>query len=312
MDAHATTPSPATLPSAHPLRRALLANAAFSTLCGVVLLLAPVAVTNWLGIGSPLLLALLGGSLLFFAAALTWEGKRPRPAAWRTLLITAADILWVVGSLVVMVLFADDLKPAGNLLIATVAFVVALFAGFQVYGIDACFRVPGTRRYRHCIPVLVDAPPADLWAAIGQLGEIHRYAPMISASTLQPGPATVGAVRTCSDLHGNSWSERCTRYEEGRALDLEFRADEPGFPFPATAMRGGWTVAPSGQTGSLVTVWWELTPRPVWLSPVIMALLARQTDRDFPAVIANMATSNPETQHAAASRRLAFRLPQFC
>ncbi len=67
------------------LRKALLANAAFSTLCGVDMLLLPDMIARFIGLADPRQLRDLGASLLFFAACLTVAAmRRPvRPAAAR-------------------------------------------------------------------------------------------------------------------------------------------------------------------------------------------------------------------------------------
>jgi hypothetical protein len=75
----------------------------------------------------------------------------------------------------------------------------------------------------------------------------------------------------------------------GRSFDVRFLCEAPGFPFPATTMRGGWEVAARNEVGSEVSVWWELTPKPKWLTPILLPVLAFQADRDFARVIERMA-----------------------
>jgi len=52
-------------------------------------------------------------------------------------------------------------------------------------------------------------------------------------------------------------------------------------------MIGGWKVERI-EDGSDVVVWWKLRPKPAWLAPAIMAMLAFGVERTFPDVIRNM------------------------
>jgi hypothetical protein len=98
----------------------------------------------------------------------------------------------------------------------------------------------------------------------------------------------VGAIRECTDWQGRTWAERCIRYEPETSVELEFLADEPGFPFPVNKMRGGWTLFPQGE-GCEVEVWWEMKLKRFLSGVVIMPLLAFQADRGILQTIQSMA-----------------------
>jgi hypothetical protein len=115
------------------LRTVLRANASFSTLCAVLLLLDAGPLAAALGVPSAAALRVLGiGLFLFAAAVFTLASRRPIPLGL-ALVVVVADGLWVVGT--VPVLAASVLTPLGDVVAASVAAAVALFASFQMLGI---------------------------------------------------------------------------------------------------------------------------------------------------------------------------------
>lgn len=277
-----------------PLRMALGCNAAFSSICGASMLLAPSTIAAWLGIDatslSQALLQGLGAGLLIFAADLIHQATRPRLLTWRALYASTADLLWVGATALLLLGCPSLLGPSGVLIAVALAVVVATMAVWQLWAIDRAHRV-ANGRHRHCISVATPTPAPAMWAVIAELGEIQRYMPSLKHSGLLDGAEPgAGAVRQCEDHRGKRWSEACTSFEPPHRFDVRFLADEPGFPFPARAMDGGWEVLPEGE-GSVVRVWWELIPTPRLLAPVLLPLLAFQVDRDFSKVIERMATA---------------------
>ena len=86
------------------LKRALFANSLFSLISGGILLAFPRFILELIGIGSPLLFRLLGFALIVFAALVALLSRQPRPDPFYALLISVADLLWVVGTAVVIAL----------------------------------------------------------------------------------------------------------------------------------------------------------------------------------------------------------------
>ena len=80
-----------------------------------------------------MMLTSLGLQLLGFATLLVWLASRPtiRPAL--ALAVVAADVLWVVGT--VPLLVAGILTPLGSWTAFAIANVVALFAALQYLGV---------------------------------------------------------------------------------------------------------------------------------------------------------------------------------
>lgn len=119
------------------LRLALLANATFSTLSALACFLWPGALASRLGLEARQLLG-LGVELLGFAALIFFLASRPdlsRTWIRRTVMgIVVADVLWVVGS-GVLLLGATVPTTSGRFIVGIVALFVADFAFFQAYGL---------------------------------------------------------------------------------------------------------------------------------------------------------------------------------
>lgn len=298
-----------------PLRLALATNALFSFSSGLLLLMAPDLAGDWLGLHAPAVFQLTGGGLLLFAADLIHQASRPRLATWRALLASAADFFWVIGTVLLLGFLPGLLSPSGTWLALGVAAAVGIFGILQIHGAGRVHAIRRTGVYRHCLAVRSDVPPEDMWRVVGNLGEIRKYMPALKSSRIDGGEPGIGVVRTCEDHKGKRWSEECISFEAGRSFSVRFVTEDPGFPFPASSMLGGWEVRPDPD-GSIVTVWWELTPKPEFLAPLLLPLLAFQADRDFPKIIHRMAVDalghSPGNHQERRSTVLSGLLPNPC
>ncbi|MGF1571005.1 MAG: SRPBCC family protein [Nodosilinea sp.] len=277
-----------------PLRIALLANAAFSATCGLLMLAKPVFVGILLGVHAPLLLRLLGVGLLLFSIDLVHQTTRPRLATWRALYASVGDFLWVITSVLGLLLFSNLFSLAGVSLVLIIAGVVLAFGCWQIWGIDCAHRAKNPALYRHCLIVATKAPAAVMWDAIERMGDIQNYMPsLVRSEILDSKSPGIGAVRRCTDSSDRHWAEECIEFEPGHSFTMRFAAEAPDFPFPASTMLGGWKVMSVG-TGSEVMIWWELAPKPSFLAPILLPILAFSADRDFVQVIQRMANDSQE------------------
>lgn len=289
------------------LRLALTANVAFSTATGLVMLLRGPTVAEALGdLPAPLVTA-LGGCLFVFAAGVALVATRPRPA--RALLVSLLDLGWVVGT-VPLVFVPGLLTPLGTACVLVVAGCVGGLAVAQLGGLRRMLRdeSPGRGRYRHCVRIRTDVDADALWRVVRDLGDIARYAPDLAASSLRADAApAAGAVRECSDTSGARWAEHCVALDDdARSFELRFLTDEPGFPFPADVMHGGWSVD-DDEGRATVEIWWSLTPT-VAFGWVFVALLGLRVDRDMARVVSRMAEvaqGRPIPAHVAPLRHAA-------
>lgn len=128
------------------LVRALAANAVFSGLSGLALLLA----AGWLGVPEPWILRALGAGLVAFAAGLALLARSARPRRDLVLAASVSDFAWVAGSAWLLVGFPDLLTSAGEAAVAVVAVLVAVLGAAQLVGLrewePAGEREPSRRR----------------------------------------------------------------------------------------------------------------------------------------------------------------------
>ena len=111
--------------------RILQINATATAATGIAMLAARGFLPPLFGLASPLLLDLIAIFFLAYAAGLFLVGARPRVERPALLAFAAADGAWVVGSVVVLLLFWPQLTPIARVLIIGVALIVDAFAMLQ-------------------------------------------------------------------------------------------------------------------------------------------------------------------------------------
>ena len=259
---------------------------------GGILLAFPQLIFDLIGIGSPLLFQLLGFALIAFAALVALLARQPSPDPFRALLISVADLLWVLSTAVVILFTYGMLTTTGIFIMVGVALFVLIFSLAQLRGIAQTFQVEGssTSTYRLCIDVETDESAQAMWNVIADLGGVDRFSPSLASVQLRDdAKAGVGAIRDCQGTNGASWSERCIIFEpEDRRYTVEFLTDDPNFPYPFRTMTGGWRVR-SEKRGSVVTIWFETTPKSVWTTPFLLPIMGRSITSNLSRVVTNMA-----------------------
>lgn len=271
------------------LRPALLLNAIFSGANGLLLALAGPMVASWLGPQATGIYALLGVGLLLFCVTLGLAAWRPTALA--ALAITGADLAWVISTTAAVLVWRHAFTPLGLGLVLGTNAVVSTLVWFQQRSIRKVFQVSEGAPDEYQVCIAADAPvtAGAFWTVLADLGAIQRYMPALKASALTVGEKSgIGCVRTCENVKGQIWSEKCEEWEEGRSFSVAFLTGASGFPFPFSKMHGGWRVAPSA-TGSQVQVWWRVVPRRPWAAAVLLPLMAADAQRSFAGVIARMA-----------------------
>jgi hypothetical protein len=114
---------------------ALSWNAAFSAICGLIMVVAPTVVAGWLGWGSASVIIGIGVFLLLFAARLILAVRARELLRWEARAIVFGDIGWVVGSVLLVSLLHIRFSLTGLLLVLSTAFVVGAFAALQAEGL---------------------------------------------------------------------------------------------------------------------------------------------------------------------------------
>ncbi|MBI2516151.1 MAG: SRPBCC family protein [Opitutae bacterium] len=282
------------MPSPFPqsLRAALLGNAAFSLLSGVSFVIFAAPLAAFVSAASqPAVFRLVGLGLLVFAGLVGALGRRARPDPWLALGVSFADLVWVLGSAVLLALAWSQLTAGGAALTAGIAAAVLGIALAQLRGIAQTYAADASGRSLVCLEIHSAGRPDVIWRNLSDLGSIARFAPSLSFSRLRdPAVTRVGAVRECGDHGGREWAELCKRFDAAaREIEADFLVDEPGFPFPFAALEGGWSVRAGEAGGSVVRVWLRGRPKPRLLTPLILPLLEWQSRRTFGPTVQRLA-----------------------
>lgn len=133
VDSH---PPLSTIEHAPLLRKVLYANAIFSTFCALLMILASRPITNFLGWSQPWMLTVIGVVLLPFAFFVVSCARRlPQSRQWAWVILEM-DLLWVIGSAVILFLqWPAATTVGGRWAIAIIAEIVALFAILEYVGL---------------------------------------------------------------------------------------------------------------------------------------------------------------------------------
>ena len=117
------------------LRKSLRANAVFSSLCAIVLLVGFGPLSALLGGVEAVPLLVTGGVLALYALDLWRTARLEVLPRGKVIYFLVMDVLWVVGSAVLVWGVALPFTTAGRWLVIGVADVVAIFAGVQGIGL---------------------------------------------------------------------------------------------------------------------------------------------------------------------------------
>ena len=117
------------------LRTTLLANAVFTTGCGLALVLASGTLAAMIGAVGGTTLLITGVILLFYAADLARTAFGKGLPRGRIYYFIVMDLLWVVGSAVVLWGFDLPFTPTGQWIILLIADAVGLFGILQYIGL---------------------------------------------------------------------------------------------------------------------------------------------------------------------------------
>ena len=120
----------------HPLKRALRGNAIFSGVSGIIALLGAQPLANFTGIGVSTVLYIIGAVLIFYAVDLWWVSSQEpinQRIAWVAIIL---DLLWVLGSIGILVSGWPSLTVAGRWTVFFLAEIVAAFAIWQYISVS--------------------------------------------------------------------------------------------------------------------------------------------------------------------------------
>jgi uncharacterized protein YndB with AHSA1/START domain len=239
-----------TWPTTRRLRAALRANAVFSLVSGVVLLVAGWFVAEPWGVRPTAVPPLVGGAMASFGALVGWVAVLPgAPLRRCTVGVAAADAAWVAASVALLIWY--PLTVPGAVAVAALAVVGAALAAWQLLGLaaarddDPLFDIEIAEAVR-----VLAAAPADVWARLTDHELYGRLAPNLSTVEVV-SEAGQRLRRRCTNTAGRGWEETCTRWDDGRRFAVD--VDTSDYPYPILLMRGLWQVDPD-PGGSRVTM----------------------------------------------------------
>lgn len=108
------------------LQKALLANALFSGLSGIILIALSKQISKLFEISNQSIFWIVGIALIFFSLTIVFEMKKQKPL--RVKIIIIQDFLWVIASIILLIIQPFEISVSGNIIIAVVAMVVLFMA----------------------------------------------------------------------------------------------------------------------------------------------------------------------------------------
>jgi uncharacterized protein YndB with AHSA1/START domain len=134
--------------------------------------------------------------------------------------------------------------------------------------------------------VTVQAPVDRVWAAIQDPGEHVQWHPF---ATRIEGAHTLDGTRECSVLVGGkpgTTRERCTQYDEARAIMWSVEQDSTGFSRMVSDWRTGFSLEPQGSGTTRVTAQSLFTPR--FPARVMMPVILRKFHQTQRAILGGL------------------------
>ena len=252
------------------LRNMLRANAVFSTVTGLLAVVAGGPVAGLLGIDQVWVVRALGSGLVGFAGVvIVVSGVRTSLLRPASLVVSIGDLGWVAATLAT---FALGWLSTSGVAVMSATSVVVLGLGLAQLRARAAaghaIRAIGASEAD-----LDEVPPVEIVtfdrrAAVTaeQLWPVmidhELYAKIALNLKAAKGltPDGLGFERSCTDRSGRSWSETCTLWDPGRRFDVD--VDTSDYPYPLARMQGSWRVVPTDPDVSTVGMTFAFQPTP--------------------------------------------------
>lgn len=271
-----------------PLRWALLANAGVSAISAMACLLAADAVASAIfapglslfGLSAQDMVFELGILLLAFAGGVALIATRRLLRRGWVWAVIAADVLWVLDSGLLLVLFPEALTPMGFGIVAACAGLVAVLAIDQLIGLAMLYQgeseIIVTRsgdRMTMTAGLKTSATPARVWQVMSDQEGYADVADNIGRVEIVEGRGA-GMIRQCSDNDGRSWRETCTLWDEGRAFAFRVHTEAADYPYPIAELSGTWSLAPIEQGRTEIRMDFEIRAKPGLVNRMLFRMMA--------------------------------------
>jgi len=235
------------------LQKYLTANAIFSTLTGVITIAFQENVEQIFDVEPSSFFLILGILLILFAITIVVEIIKLRaiPILW----ITTQDMLWVIGSIILLLWNPFDVSTEGNIIIGIVAIFVLIFGIGQARGLARIDEKNKRGEKIFQFRRKVKGSKSKVWEVISDVANYHVVAPNIDDSKVISGEKQ-GMVRSCS--HGkDSWTETCILWEENKQYSFRVDTQAPDYPYPLKSLKGTWVVDEVSSNESEITMIFE-------------------------------------------------------
>lgn len=162
------------------LQKYLTINAIFSTLTGIIAIAFQENIEQLFNVEPSNFFFILGILLIFFAFTIVVEIKKQRaiPVLW----ITTQDMLWVIGSVILIVWNPFGISTVGNIIIGAVAIVVLTCGLGQAKGLARIDE--GKEKGKKVFQFMrkVKGTKSKVWDIISDVANYHEVAPNIDGS----------------------------------------------------------------------------------------------------------------------------------
>lgn len=162
--------------------------------------------------------------------------------------IVLLDVLWVIGSIVLIAFFGQILATSGTVIVAAVAVVVAFFAVSQFVSAARIEKPLPVARVElrdgelHAnVKRTVRAPTETVWQVMTDHPAYADVAGNISKVEVLSGDG-LGMKRRCYGRKGENWEETCDLYEPGHAYGFRIHTEADDYPYPFAELSGRWSV----------------------------------------------------------------------
>ncbi len=116
------------------LKISLGSNAIFSFVSGLLLIVLHQSIAGWFEIENTAVFWIIGIGLIYFSATILWQLRTPKTKG--ILFIIIQDLIWVVGSIIILLTNPFDISELGNQLITIVGFIVFFLSIGQSIGLS--------------------------------------------------------------------------------------------------------------------------------------------------------------------------------
>ncbi len=267
----------------NPLQRSLLFNAIFSGISGILLILFAPHIAKAFGVSDTRVFQFTGVALVIFTILIGYQIKWQNPLG--VLFIISQDILWVVGSILLLLFQPFSITATGNGILTFVAAVVLWMAFNQAKAMARIDEHSKKGFKQLAFQRTIPATTKVVWPVISDVAHYHEVAPNIDDVTIISGEKE-GMVRSCS--HGKKqWTETCTLWEKEKAYAFIVNTNAPDYPYPFKYLKGRWEVEALKEERTKILLTFDVQYRRPFQNWLLHPFLKRRFSKIVEALLDN-------------------------